>query len=134
MSNSPQNQYQNWNQQNPSQGQQSQYLNQHPHAASFPSDPHAVRGAPPFRPGGVIQTQDGYVITRAIKYKTIADRKWSTIAMLLTVLNGIGAVILMGTYDSFTGLMALTATVVMAICTGVVHMLESIVAELRRLG
>lgn len=69
----------------------------------FPNDPHAVRGVPPHRPGGVLLTSNGYVITRGIKYKTIANRSWSMIAMIPTIVSGLGAFILLGSHDPFVG-------------------------------
>lgn len=126
MSNNPQGHSQNWSQQN-------QYYPQQPQADSFPNDPHAVRGVPPFQPGGVMLTPEGYVVTRAIKYKTLAKRGWSTAMFALVALSALGTLIILALDPYYLGL-ALISTFMLAVGAGVIHMLESIVAELRRLG
>ncbi|WP_167197886.1 hypothetical protein [Brevibacterium pigmentatum] len=132
MSNNPQRHHQNWNQQNP-QGQPNQYYPQQPQTDSFPNDPHAVYGVPSSQPGGVMLTPNGYVITRAIKFKTIANRGWSTLMFVLVALSGIASFIIL-MVDPYYFWMSLVSTLMLAIGAGVIHMLESIVAELRRLN
>lgn len=92
-----------------------------------------MRGAPPYHPGGVVLTPNEYVITRAIKYKTIASRGWSTAMVALVALSALGTLIILAIDPYYLGL-ALISTFMLAVGAGVIHMLESIVAELRRLG
>ncbi|WP_231442073.1 hypothetical protein [Brevibacterium zhoupengii] len=99
----------------------------------FPSDPHAVHGTPPLEPGGVRLTPSGYVVTRGIKYKTIASRGWSTLMFVLVALSGIATFITL-ILDPYYFSYLLTSTLTLSVGAGVIHMLESIVAELRRIG
>lgn len=133
MSSNPQNQNPNWNTQNQQPMQPGSFAAPQPNADSFPQDSHAVPGAPPYHPGGVLLTPNGYVVTRAIKYKTIASRGWSTLMFVLLALSGIGTFLTLA-IDPYYLSYALTSTMTLAVGAGVVHMLESIVAELRRLG
>lgn len=133
MSNHPQNQHPNWNQQNQNQNYSSMPAGQHSNTESFQHGGQPSQELPPFVPGGVVMTQHGPVVTMAIKYKTIAHRGWSTVMFILVALAGIGTFLTL-VFDPYYLSYALTSTLMLAVGAGVVHMLESIVAELRRLG
>ena len=129
MSSNPQNQNPNWNQQNHNQNYPSITASHQPNTGSG----QPSQELPPFVPGGVTMTQHGPVVTMAIKYKTIAHRGWSTLMFILVALAGIGTFLTL-VIDPYYLSYALTSTLMLAVGAGVVHMLESIVAELRRLG
>ena len=94
----------------------------------------APQPIPPFAPEGTFLTPQGPVRTKAIKYRTIANRGLSTTAIILAVMGVLGSFFLIATEGFYYGFTALVSAVMLCIGAGVVHMMERSVAELRRLG